>query len=190
MLVMCVAVMGLLIVSAIAAPERFVALLAHPAAYPYARVIHVVSVTLFFANVVIGTLWETRALLTRDARIIRHTYATVVWLDGFFTAPLIIAGLVSGLTLATILGGVFSMGWLVLALALFVLSGILWVTTDIPSQYRVKKLFAQLPPDATLLPPELARLLRFRLRLNVVSIVPLFIVFVLMITKPAIPWSM
>jgi len=88
---------------------------------------------------------------------------------------------------STVLGGVFSIGWLALALALFVLSGVAWVTLDIPTQYRVKQVFAHLPPDADTVPPELTRLLRFRLRLNLVAIVPLLAVLALMVQQPDLP---
>lgn len=78
------------------------------------------------------------------------------------------------------------MGWLVVALAIFVLSGVTWLALDVPSQYRVKRLFAAQDADASVLAPELLRVLRFRRTLNLVTIIPLFVVFALMVHKPEI----
>lgn len=186
------ALMAWIVAFAVVAPHRFVALLARPELYVHAKFVHVLAVTLFFANVVIGTLWETKSLRSGRPEIVRFTYETVAWLDAFFTVPLILVAVLSGLMLGTLLGGVFSMGWLVLALALFVLSGVVWLAFDIPSQYRAKKLSAALPSGETTIAPELLRVLRFRRSLNLITIVPLLVVFGLMVHKPDIailrPW--
>jgi uncharacterized membrane protein len=172
--------MALFIGAAIAFPhgvER--ALGAHPELYLDAKLAHILSATLFFGNVVIGTIWETRSLVSRKVGVIRHTYDTVASLDAFFTAPLIVVALTSGMMLATFLGGPFSMGWLTLAFGLFALSGLVWVVVDIPTQRGIKRILAA--------PPELQRLLRFRLGLNLFAIVPLLVVFFLMVQKPELP---
>ena len=178
--------MAAIIAFASIAPHRFVALLAQPQLYMHAKLAHILTATMFFANVVIGTLWESRSLASGQPNIIRHTYETVRWLDAFLTAPLILVAVVSGLMLATLMGGVFSMGWLVVALALFVASGIVWLAFDIPSQYRVSALFAKMPADAAVVGPELLRVLRFRRTLNIVAIAPLLAVFALMVHKPPV----
>lgn len=186
------AAMAAMVAFAIVAPHRFVGLLARPDLYVHAKFAHILSVTLFFANVVIGTLWETKGLRSGRPEVIRFTYETVAWLDAFFTVPLILVAVLSGLMLGTLLGGVFSMGWLVLGLALFVLSGVVWLALDVPSQYRAKRLSAAEPAEAASISPELLRVLRFRRTLNVVTIVPLLVVFGLMVHKPDIaflrPW--
>ncbi len=181
-------VMALFIAVAIAFPHEVTAVLgAHPELYLDAKLAHILSATLFFGNVVIGTIWETRSLVSRKVGVIRHTYETVAALDAFFTAPLILVALTSGMMLATFLGGPFSMGWLTLAFGLFVLSGLVWVVVDIPTQRGIKRIFATLPDDAGEAPPELLRLLRFRLGLNLFAIVPLLVVFFLMVRKPEVP---
>lgn len=181
------AIMSALVAFAVVAPHRFEALLMNrPSMYLHAKLVHILAATLFFGNVVIGTLWETRALVTRNTVLIRHTYATVAWLDAFFTAPLVLTAVLSGLMLGTMLGGVFSMGWLLLAFGLFALSGLVWVALDIPSQRRAKTLLAALPLATEAVPAELLRLLRFRLGLNVFAILVLLAVLVLMVHKPAL----
>jgi uncharacterized membrane protein/predicted NAD-dependent protein-ADP-ribosyltransferase YbiA (DUF1768 family) len=181
------AVMASLIGFAILFPAQFTALLKHPDLYLHAKFTHVFCVTLFFANVVIGTIWETRSLVNGQADIIRYTYQTVAWLDAVFTAPLIIVSLVSGLILVTILGGVWSMGWVALAFCLFVLSGIFWVVADIPTQYRLNKLLGATDPKSPTLPPAVTHLLWYRLLINITAILILIVVFALMIYKPTLP---
>jgi uncharacterized membrane protein len=136
---------------------------------------------------VIGTIWETRSLLSKRAEIIRYTYETVAWLDAVFTAPLILVALVSGLMLGTLAGGVFSIGWLVVAFAIFALSGVVWLALDVPTQYRMKRLMSDVPRDADELPEAVLRLLRFRLALNMGAIALLLVVFTLMVHKPDLP---
>ena len=184
------ALIAAIVAFAVIAPHRFVTLLAHPQLYMHAKLAHILAATMFFANVVIGTLWESRSLRSGKSEIIRHTYETVRWLDAVFTAPLIIVAVLSGLMLATLMGGVFSMGWLVVALALFVSSGIVWLALDIPSQYRVSALFAKLPADAEAAGPELLRVLRFRRALNIFAVLPLLVVFGLMVHKPDVAFVM
>ena len=148
---------------------------------------HVLSVSLFLGNVVIGTLWETRSLLSKRAEIIRYTYETVAWLDAVFTAPLILLVVVSGLMLGTIAGGVFTLAWLVIAFATFALSGLVWLAFDIPTQYLVKRLFREAPAEAAELPTPLLSVLRFRIFLNAGAVVSLLVVLFLMVHKPELP---
>ncbi len=180
-------VMGLLIAIAVVAPHRVEDFLRRPQLYLHAKFVHVLSVSLFLGNVVIGTLWETRSLLSKRAEIIRYTYETVAWLDAVFTAPLILLVVVSGLMLGTIAGGVFTLAWLVIAFATFALSGLVWLAFDIPTQYRVKRLFREAPAEAAELPTPLLSVLRFRIFLNAGAVVSLLVVLFLMVHKPELP---
>ena len=168
-------------------PEPFRNLLNHDDWYLQAKFVHVVSVTLFFANVIIGTIWEWRSLRSKREEIIRYTYQTVTWLDAVFTAPLVILAVISGIMLATILGGVWNIGWVSTAFSLFLLSGMLWIIADIPTQYLVKRLFASMENGACSIPLRLTRLLWLRMLINLVSIVPLTFIFYLMVNKPEMP---
>ena len=67
--------------SFLAFPHGFEAFLSRPELYLHAKLAHVLAATLFFGNVVIGTIWETRSLVSKRAEIIRYTYATVAWLE-------------------------------------------------------------------------------------------------------------
>jgi len=178
------AVMAGMIGFSLAWPATVEGLLTKPDFYKHAKFLHILTVTLVFSNAVIGSLWELRALLNGDPRIVRYTYQNVVWLDAVFTAPLIIIAVVSGIMLGTILGGVWSMNWLALAFSLFLFSGGVWLLFDIPSQYKAKKLFAQMDEGAVELPEKLRRLLWWRMGLNVCTLIPLVVIFYLMVHKP------
>jgi uncharacterized membrane protein len=71
--------------------------------------------------------------------------------------------------------------------ALFLLSGLFWVLSDIPTQYRVKRLTASLDPSDGTLPAELTRLLMLRWWISLAGVAPLVVVFILMVYKPEIP---
>jgi uncharacterized membrane protein len=88
--------------------------------------------------------------------------------------------------MATSLGGVWTIGWLSVAFVIFLFSGLFWVMLDIPTQYRVNKLFNALTENVEVLPSQITRLLWFRLGVNLFSLVPLIIIFFLMIFKPEI----
>lgn len=168
-------------------PQAFTRLLSQPPLYIHVKFVHILAVTLFFANAVIGTIWETRSLLQGTPEIIRYTYRTVVWLDAVFTAPLILISVLSGIMLATILGGVGTIGWISNALYLFLFSGAVWIAADIPTQYRINRHFEALPADATALPRPLTRLLWWRLAISAAGTLPLLVIFYLMIHKPDLP---
>jgi uncharacterized membrane protein len=181
------AIMAGMIVFAIFFQAQFIALLNRPALYGHALFVHIAAATLFLANAVTGMLWEKRGLASGRKDIILHTYATVAWLDARFSSPLVILSVIGGLSLGFTKGDLWRIAWLSVGFVLFMLSGIFWVASDIPTQYKVKKLMAQLDPADQALPEELTRLLKLRFWIGLADVVPLAIVFALMVYKPAIP---
>jgi uncharacterized membrane protein len=126
-------------------------------------------------------------LVSGKKDVILHTYATVAWLDARFSSPLIILSVIAGLALSFAMGDLWQIGWLSVGFVLFLLSGVFWVAGDIPTQYRVKKLMANLDPADRSLPEELTRLLKLRWWISLAGVAPLLIVFALMVYKPEIP---
>ena len=167
-------------------PQNFTSLLKAPQFYVTAKFFHILCVTLFFGNAVIGMLWETRSLLSGKPEIVRFTYQTVVWMDAVFTAPLIIISVVSGIMLGTILGGVWTIGWISLAFILFFVSGAVWILADIPTQYKINQLFQNVEIGTESLPSRLTRLLWYRLGISICGTLPLLTIFFLMVHKPEI----
>ncbi len=180
-------IMAGLIVFALFFREEFIAVLNRPALYSHALFVHITAASLFFANAVIGMLWEMRSLASGRKEVILHTYATVAWLDARFSSPLIVLSLVTGLSLSFMMGELWEIGWLSLGFVLFLLSGLIWIASDIPTQYKVKRLMANLDPGDPALPEELLRLLKLRWRIGLAGVAPLVVVFILMVYKPDIP---
>ena len=164
--------------------DAFVALLQHSALYTHARFLHIFAISLFFTNAIIGIIWEHRSLASGSKEIILHTYNTVTFLDSLFSSPLIILSLLGGLSLSFNLGVLWQIGWLSVSFLLFILSGMIWIASDIPTQYKVKRLISQLSPEDQHLPVELIRLLKLRWWISMAGVLPLVIVFILMVYKP------
>jgi uncharacterized membrane protein len=181
------AIMAGMIAFAVFFRAEFIAFLNRPSLYGHALFIHIAATTLFFANAVVGMLWERRSLVSGHKDVILHTYATVAWLDARFSSPLIILSVIAGLALSFAMGDLWQIGWLSVGFVLFLLSGLFWVASDIPTQYKVKKLVAQLDPADRALPEELTRLLKLRWWISLAGVAPLVIVFALMVYKPDIP---
>lgn len=180
------AIMAGMIVVAIVFQEAFMALLGHPAIYSHARFLHIAAVTLFFSNAVVGILWEQRSLASGSKEVILHTYSTVAFLDSRFSSPLIILSLLGGLSLSFNIGELWQIGWLSVSFILFIFSGVFWIISDIPTQYKIKQLISSLKPGDQTLPDELMRLLKLRLWISMAGVIPLVIVFILMVYKPEI----
>lgn len=178
------AIMAGMIVFAVLFKEAFVALLYQPALRPHVLFVHIVATTLFFANAVLGMLWESRGLASGRKDVILHTYSTVTWLDAHLSSPLIIISVIAGLMLSFLMGDLWQIGWLSTSFLLFLLSGVFWVVSDIPTQYKVKRLIASLDPADDTLPVRLTRLLKLRLWTSLAGVAPLVVVFVLMVYKP------
>ena len=179
--------MAVLIVVAALNKDAFMAALNRPELYGHARFVHIAAATLFFANAAVGMLWERRALVSGSKTAILHTYETVAWLDARLSSPLIVLSLVAGLIMASAAGEIWEIGWLSWAFALFIFSGAFWVLSDIPTQYKFKRLMAALDPADPALPDELVRLLKLRWWISLAGVAPLIVVFALMVYKPALP---
>ena len=178
------ALMAGLVAFAVFFKAEFVALLNQPALRGHALFVHIAAATLFFANAVVGMIWERRSLAAGSKEAILHTYNTVAWIDARFSSPLIILSLLSGLMLAFIMGDLWRIGWLSAGFILFMLSGLFWIVSDIPTQYKVKRLMAGLDASDKALPEELIRLLKLRWWISLGGVAPLVAVFVLMVYKP------
>ena len=183
-LLLLLAVMAAMIIAAIFYKEAFVSLVLQPMIQRHARMIHIAAVTIFFANALVGMIWERRSLATGNKQIILYTYNTVTLLDALLSSPLIILTLIGGLSMSFRLGELMQIGWLSVSFLLFLLSGLVWVVTDIPTQYKVKRLLSSIQPDDQTLPAELVRIMNLRWWIGIAGVLPLVAAFVLMVYKP------
>lgn len=177
-------IMAGMIGSAVFFRDAFVALMKQPVLLGHARFIHIAAVTLFFSNAVFGMIWERRSLASGNKEIILYTYNTVTSLDSLLSSPLIVLSLLGGLSLSFQQGDLMQIGWLSVSFLLFIFSGIVWVITDIPTQYKVKRLTSSMSEDDQSLPAELIRVMKLRWWIGMAGVVPLIIVFALMVYKP------
>ena len=82
------------------------------------------------------------------------------------------------------LGELMQIGWLSVSFVLFLLSGLVWALTDIPTQYKVKRLIAGIQPEDQTLPAELVRIMKLRWWVGIAGVLPLAVAFALMVYKP------
>lgn len=177
-------IMAGMVGSAVFFKDEFVALMKRPVLLSHARFIHIAAVTLFFSNAVFGMIWERRSLASGNKEIILYTYNTVAFLDSLLSSPLIILSLLGGLSLSLQQGDLMQIGWLSVSFLLFIFSGIVWVITDIPTQYRVKRLISRMSGEDQSLPAELIRVMKLRWWIGIAGVLPLILVFALMVYKP------
>ncbi len=178
--------MAAMIGFAIVFQEALIVFMKQPVIISHSRFVHIAAVTLFFANAVIGMLWELRSLASGRKEVILHTYDTVAYLDARFSSPLIILSVMSGISLSFSIGDLWRIGWLSVSFILFLFSGAFWILSDIPTQYKIKRLVSALKPEDQTLPKKLIRLLTMRLWISLAGVLPLVIAFILMVYKPEI----
>ena len=66
-LVFFLAIMAGIILLAVVFPDQLKEFLNRPSSYPHVLFIHILAVTLFFSNAVIGILWESRSLASHQS---------------------------------------------------------------------------------------------------------------------------
>lgn len=108
-------------------------------------VLHILGVVIFLGNITVTAVWKVLADGTRNPAVVAYAQRLVTVTDISFTATG--AGLiaVSGAMMADRFGGVDGADWLTLGVALFIASGVIWVTTQIPiqvAQARLARRFA------------------------------------------------
>ena len=186
-LVVFLAIMAAMIIAAVFFKDALVSFVKRPEILRHARFMHIAAATVFFSNAVVGMLWERRSLASGNREIILYTYNTVTFLDSLLSSPLIILTLLGGLSLSFQLGDLMRIGWLSVSFLLFILSGAVWVITDIPTQYRVKRLLSGIGEEDQTLPAALTRVMKLRWWIGIAGVVPLAVVLILMVYKPDMP---
>ena len=178
--------MAAMILFAVFFRDAFVSLMQKPALVAHARFVHILAASAFVFNAVIGMIWERQSLKTGSKEVILYTYHTVTLLDSLLSSPLIVLTLIGGISLSFGIGELMQIGWLYVSFLLFLLSGVVWVISDIPTQYKVKRLLSSMRAEDQTLPPELIRVMKQRSWIGIAGVLPLIAVFALMIYQPNI----
>ncbi|MBC7768151.1 MAG: DUF2269 domain-containing protein [Phycisphaerales bacterium] len=121
---------------------------------------------------------------TKDARFIAQTANTVVVADWLFTASAVVIQPITGFLLADAIGWPLSEGWVALSLALYVLTGALWLPV-VWIQMRLRRLAATAADAGEPLPDAYFRLFRLWFACGVPAFIAVLSILWLMIARPS-----
>jgi uncharacterized membrane protein len=158
----------------------------HPQFLPYQwhKLLHILGAVLFLGNIIVTAVWLVLAEQTRNQATLRFAVRAVNWADVFFTAPGILLLLANGQIMATAAWGGMRASWIMLALGLFILSGIIWVGFLVRFQHRLIQLSAPAAGSAASLPAGFFRVLHAWYIAGTVATVSPLVSLVLMVVKP------
>lgn len=108
--------------------------------YLWLKVIHLLGVVMFLGNIIITGWWKNMADLTRNPQIIAFAQKQVTATDWLFTAGGALILFSAGTVNVMLHGLTFSEKWLSWGMALFTLSGLIWVAVLIPTQIKQAKM--------------------------------------------------
>ncbi|MBU1213314.1 MAG: DUF2269 domain-containing protein [Alphaproteobacteria bacterium] len=149
------------------------------------RWLHVIG-----AAVLLGTgagiaFFMVMAHRTGDAKLIAHTAQTVVAADFIFTATAVVMQPVTGVLLAEATGWGLGEGWIVVSLALYVLTGLFWLPVVV-IQMRLRDLARAAEREGRELPESYHRLFRIWFASGFPAFFAVLVIVWLMIARPAI----
>jgi len=105
------------------------------------KVLHVAAVVAFLGNITTGLFWHAHAARTRDPRLLHHAMDGILRSDAWFTNPAAITIAVSGVLMALDAHlPILRTRWIAIALALFIVSGIVFAVRVTPLQKQLRTL--------------------------------------------------
>jgi len=109
--------------------------------YLLAKLLHVIGVIAFLGNITTGLFWHMHAARTKDAKCLAHTMDGIIRSDRLFTIPGVIVIIATGVA-AAIYGHlpILGTGWILWTLALFLVSGVIFMIRVAPLQRRLRAL--------------------------------------------------
>lgn len=146
-------------------------------------VLHVLGVVIFLGNIIVTAVWKVLADRTRNPAVIGYAQRLVTVTDIAFTATGAALIAVSGQMMADRFGGVGGEGWLTLGVALFIASGVIWVTTLIPIQVLQSRLARRFVVDGVI-PDRYWRLATLWYVLGAIAVLLPLVNIYLMVAKP------
>lgn len=146
--------------------------------------LHVISSTVLLGTGLGIAYFMWRAHRGGDTRVIAATAASVVRADLLFTAVAVVVQPVTGVMLIWHVGYPWSLAWIRVSLALFVLVGCCWLPV-VWLQWRMRVLAAAASRDGSALPPAYFTYFRWWFFLGWPAFAGVLVIFWLMIAKPA-----
>ena len=106
--------------------------------YLLIKLLHVCAVVAFLGNISTGLFWHAQAAGTRDPKLLAHTMEGIIRSDRLFTIPSVIVIVITGIA-AAIHGSIpiLRTGWVAWSLALFAISGIIFMARVAPLQRQL-----------------------------------------------------
>ncbi len=121
--------------------------------YLILKTIHIIAAVLFLGNIIITGWWKIMANRTNNPVIISFAQRQVTLTDFIFTAGGSALLLITGMANIGIHSiSISSTLWVYWALALFTLSGIIWVAILIPLQIKQAREAKTFTPETTISP--------------------------------------
>ena len=113
------------------------------------KLIHVIAVTLFLGNIIIGLYWMRLAVSSKNLSTISHTMKGIIQADRWFTIPGVII-ITAGGILAAIHGHypLLRTGWIFWSLVMFTFSGIVFSWKLVPLQQKIYRMARDVQPGA------------------------------------------
>jgi uncharacterized membrane protein len=121
---------------------------------------------------------------TRQPALVAHVAGTVVVADLLFTATAVIAQPLTGLGLALLIGWPLTEGWLLVSLALYVLTGLFWLPV-VWIQLRMRDLARAAAREGLPLPGQYHRLFRIWFACGIPAFLAVLAILWLMLAKPS-----
>lgn len=151
------------------------------------RWLHVIG-----AAVLLGTgagiaFFMVMAHRTGDPHLIAHVGTAVIIADTVFTATAVIAQPITGYLLARETGWALTESWIVLSIALYILTGLFWLPV-VWIQIRLRDLAAHAARTASELPPAYHRWFRIWFLCGFPAFFSVLAIFWLMLMRPYIPF--
>ena len=105
--------------------------------------LHIFGAIIFMGNIVVSAMWMAAAKRARSTAVLHFATRALVRADWMFTLPGVILILGTGLMSIGVWGGFGRAHWAEMGLALFILSGIIWLTVLIPLQKKMVRLTSE-----------------------------------------------
>jgi len=149
------------------------------------RLAHVIGAAVLFGTGAGIAFFMVMAHRTGDAVKIAHVAGTVVIADTLFTATAVVLQPITGLWLAHLVGWPLGEGWIVLSIALYVLTGLFWLPV-VWIQIRMRDLARDAASTGTPLPARYFRLYRIWFACGFPAFFSVAAIFWLMLARPSI----
>ena len=147
------------------------------------RLVHVVGATVLLGTGAGIAFFMVMAVRTRNPALIAHVAGTVVVADTLFTATAAVLQPVTGYLLVEAIGWSLWEGWIVLSLALYVLTGLFWLPV-VRIQMQLRDLARQAATNGGVLTAEFDRLYRIWFACGFPAFAAVVAIVWLMLTKP------